>query len=397
MKTNKKLKKRAWQISLFLGLIIEIVFIVGAVVSMVKTGEFIETPKLIAFIAIAIWIYIAYLKQRTIDVSKSVVDEKIKTHSLIEVLKDGIIVLDHQDNVLIMNDKASELTGLDETTLLAQKIHNFINPELQELIQSGHSGEKNGTIPISGKKIRMSVVVLPPNAEGESNKLLHLYEGESATGSAQEREGDKCHFISSQYLQYAEKLLSSAADNIRDNILDKNKMVLLNLIAVKTVISAINLVGAGSKLETNKEESVSLKELIAQIVSIFSTMGVEFDLPMIEEGLKIKIDRNVAEMSLYMILLNAIHRAISGNNKKITIKIAPMGGNIGVAIIEKTSSPTAEAIAQLFDAQYIKTPPQAFYFNLYLAKEFLGKCGAVLTGTPHIEGGTLFTIMFPAG
>ncbi len=410
---DKKTKKLAWQISLVLGLIIEIVIIVGIIVSIINTGEFVvdvfkvpgeeawalkikaanfvDVIQIVVLFVIAIWVYIAYLKQRTIDVSKSVVDEKIKTHSLIECLKEGIIVLTPADTVLIMNKKAAEIIGIDETTILTQSIHNFVSSELQELIKSGHSGEKDGTIVASGKKVRMSLVVLPPNQDGESNKLLYILEAETFQGKTVAIETQ--NLLVTSYLQYAENLLLS--------LLNKPQLETQSLLAIcaaKAVISSVNLKNettAGEKLES---ESVTLKTLLMEAIGYFSMFDVKFEYPAIDENLKVRIKQNEANLALHMILLNAIYRVLMAPDlkKQIAIKIAPMGGNIGVAIIDGATTPSSDDFNQLFEPQYVKSPPKAFFLNLYLAKELLSKWNATLTASAHIDRGALFTIMFNA-
>ena len=81
MTTTKAKKKRLWQCLLVMGLICELAMISIFTVSMIKGFYRTSVWQSILFLAIGIWIYIAYLKQRHMDVSKFAVDEKIKTHA----------------------------------------------------------------------------------------------------------------------------------------------------------------------------------------------------------------------------------------------------------------------------------------------------------------------------
>ena len=113
-KTDKMRKKRNWKLVLFAGLVLEVLFIFGVIYGGIHGGG---TPlwQLLVCVGIAVWIYIAFLKQRSIDISKSVVEEKVKTHTLADYLREGILLIDANDCVLLINRGGGCSAGCQRT------------------------------------------------------------------------------------------------------------------------------------------------------------------------------------------------------------------------------------------------------------------------------------------
>ncbi len=158
-----------WSLALGFGLVAEIVFIAISVRSFVQGDGQIPLWQATLFMAIAVWVYIAYLKQRAVDISRFVVDEKIKTHSLVQNLKEGIMVVDPDNHILLLNAKAAEITGLPEIESLGEDLSTKVDEAIGSILGSGQAGESEGKVIQSGHTVRMSVIHLPKDMPPATN------------------------------------------------------------------------------------------------------------------------------------------------------------------------------------------------------------------------------------
>lgn len=80
------------------------------------------------FFTAVVFLYFSYLKQHIRLASQHVVDEKIRTHRLIECLPQGILVTDEDQQVLAANAAAGKLLGRDPTACLEAPLASLARP-----------------------------------------------------------------------------------------------------------------------------------------------------------------------------------------------------------------------------------------------------------------------------
>lgn len=111
-----------------------------------------------------LFIYILYLKFRTQEVAKHVVDEKVKTHVLIDALPVGVVVLDEENTVVALNQKASVALAIDPVQGMGGKFDALVAGEIGEKTRQGYSGRIG---PVNGR-----IVDFLPLSQGKGRLVL---------------------------------------------------------------------------------------------------------------------------------------------------------------------------------------------------------------------------------
>ena len=143
---QKKSKALLWRVALVGGLIVEVVLITVAILAITRENQTIPAWQQIAFVAILVWIYIAYLKQRSMDISAFVVDEKVKVHSLVENLAEGVILLDPDNKILLLNARVVELTGLSEIESLGKDLSEEERGKIEAAIKDAEEAHRGNDV-----------------------------------------------------------------------------------------------------------------------------------------------------------------------------------------------------------------------------------------------------------
>ncbi len=394
---SRKLRKLLWQAVLVFGVIIELVLIGFAVVSMIKGNHEIPTWQAIVFMAIAVWIYIAYLKQRAVDISRFIVDEKIKTHALVQNLKEGIILIDDKHSILLINQKAAELTGLDELTALGQDFAAKMDAVIAERLRNEESGEMDGMVLESARRVRVSILPLPHDQDGRCNRIIYVSKPvatDDANTNANRAGLVHCDGRAVRLLREMAAMLmphkpgGAPADALRQ----KARMALEALavsLAADTAIPA-----ATEELELDQW----LRELLAEIQPSAGALNILFALP--STGERIKVPRLAVGTALRLAVLNAV-LSCPAEGGKVRLRVMPMGTNVGLAVIDNGAPIPTDAVQDLFAANYdgvragqsgkIRTDS----IGLWRAREICRLCGGTLLANPHPEGGLCATFMLP--
>lgn len=407
MKLGKRAQQWIWRLTLAIGLIVEVAFIVVAIAAISHGAEGIEPWQAIAFMVIAVWIYIAYLKQRSLDISKHVVDEKIKTHSLVHHLKDGIIVLDENNRVLLLNARAAAVTGLSELELLGQDLTPRLDRALGEMLTTGQSGEAEGRLAAQDRTVRMSLVTLPPNPEGEQNKIVYIEAVERPAAA----ETVAASSPAQAHRQAADLVGAMAAALAADPTAptDRAQRALLALRGEAARCRLLGLAVAAGDLTALPEAAAGkarqaldelLRPILAADAALSAATGVALDGPAANPALIVEGQLALLGLALRQVLANALLDATAGA-KAVTVRTASMGAHVGIMVLDKGPALAPQALAGLFEATYRGLPGaqnqtvRADSGGLYLARRIVETQGGTLTADTAPDGGLRVTLMLP--
>lgn len=352
MTISRKTKKRIWRLSLGIALIVELVFLYIALVSLWQDSDGMDYSQMTIFIAIAIWIYIAFLKQRTIDTALFAVDEKIKTHTIVQHLKDGVAVLNSNNLVILLNTRAATILGQDEVAILGKDISPFLDPALGQLLAAGRSGETEGDCITTGKRIRISLIELPVARGEEVLKLLHIHEAaQTPVNPAGNPDMEQCLAAAAAHAQRLGKGMAGIITGT--DPLNKGAVALA---ALRSLTLGTALRGAcaamGPDLRNLKRTPMSLSMLLDSVLAtcrpLAQAMGVNIELPRSDQDLVINVDAGLIETALLQIIGQAILESET-NGKSVTIKTASFGSHAGIAVIDNGETLPADAIPRLFE------------------------------------------------
>lgn len=401
MSINRKKKQFVWRIFLVLGFLLELAFLAVAIHSLWNDPRAaVEIWQAVVFITIAVWIYIAYLKQRSMDISKFVVDEKIKTHSLINHLNEGILVIDPDMRLMVMNDRAVAALGIREVEWLGKDLRPALDPETVKFIEAGRSGETETKCAVSGKEVRFHVVNLPPGPDGESHKLVYVFEPVEASAEASGEEKRQKTCLEQAVAALSRAVEISAADVAGAAPDAARATVILQALAAETrlldtVFEPPAQVGEQSAIGV--EELV--RESVAGLAHVLNAAGIGFNVSHADPSLRVFGNTGVLAGALRRVVLNAASGAGAG---VIAVKTAAFGDKTGILIVDKGPTVSQDSLQELFERYYsgIKTAAgggaREKGCGLFAARQIVEGADGILTAESRQDEGLRVTVMLPA-
>jgi signal transduction histidine kinase len=155
---KKKLEKK---LVLLVFLALEIILVIIMIYKAVK-GEFqlkLGYEQLIILGFLLGFIYIMYVELRAKKFSEYLVDEKIKTHALVDALPTGIIIVDQDNKIITANSKATKLIEIDLFDMINKELGKFVHFD-KSFAKSGAIGKIEGFSAPSEKKISLNFIPL---------------------------------------------------------------------------------------------------------------------------------------------------------------------------------------------------------------------------------------------
>ncbi|MFH0880971.1 MAG: PAS domain-containing protein [Lentisphaerota bacterium] len=381
MSTTGKNRGKAvlWRVALAAGLIIEILFIATAVLSMIRGHYSIPAWQQLAFVAILVWIYIAYLKQRAMDISSFVVDEKIKAHSLVENLEEGIILVDPSHQILLLNGKASQLTGLSDLEVLGKNLLEETDAATRAMLESNRAGESECSFVKTGRKVRLGVKLLRTHDTDEPHKLIRVYEAAAAVRTPPPSPGA---LATQGAIRCLQQLVDAPADGLEESA----------LCMLKAQCALLLLKAGEREAGQGKKERTPLGSLLARVLEPVrkpaSILKLALDGGSIPPETTVLADPAGLETALGLILRHALLKCPRPG--RITVKTAPMGDNVGMAFRINDIVLAPAALAALFDA-----PAAEGSDGLALARGIVEACGGSMWADSPTGGGLNITLMLP--
>lgn len=397
-------KKLAWRLALIAGFIVELVMIAVSVVSISRDSYEFSYGQTMAYIAIAIWIYIAYLKQRHADVSKFVVDEKIKTHAIIENLKEAVLVIDGRSVVMLYNSRAARMLGIQDVEWIGKDLAGKVDDAVRQSLESGFEGEIEGSILSGGGRFRLQIISLG-GSEESAFRLIFLRKVVSSPMAAGHsgvctNAGRVAHLIAEMQSTLAG--VSGGAD--------KESAVARARLLARASIARVELEGQDAKekigqkvlsgvLERRLIPVVDLiKPAVEEISGAAALAGVSVEFPYASVAdLKAAGDGTLLALAIRQVLFNAVLEAIPGG--KVVIRAGEMGSNVGIAVLDSGASIAPDAIGELYALDYVgartgsNDPARVHGSGYYLARGIVEAHGGTVTVESPSEGGVRVVIM----
>lgn len=352
---SKTKKKLLWRMVLAAMLVLEIVLLVVGLVSLVKDHTGIDFYQVVVFIAIAIWIYIAYLKQRAIDVSNLVVDEKIKTHSLLENMKDGAILVDQNNTVLHVNSRASKLTGLHSAELLGKNLATEVDSGAREMLESGQDGRVEANVAGSMNRVNFNIFALRETMSEDECKLIYVDEIVSGQQDV-EKSGLVQDGISSE--QYAGVLLDMfvGITSALESVSAPESKVALARLSLRALTHAA--AGMLSKLQTvvAKPEGQAcpgkvFNQAALEIKGAAAALGITLDVDGVDEKVEIKTDENALLWMFRQLLGEALLNTVPESGP-VLVRFGVMGSNLEITVFDRGPAVDSEVTGFLFKSAY---------------------------------------------
>ncbi len=174
-------KRREHTVVLVLALLFEVGLIVLFGLKAGREGLEVVDWKHLAAAGLALFfLYIVYVEIRIKRAGQILVEEKIKTHTLLESLPQPVAVVDSERRIVTANASACRLLGLDPVDAIGRDFAGLFDPAATGRLRNGSAGKLEASV--GGRSLRLTVEPL----RGEAGSLVLLEERKEAEAAAPE-------------------------------------------------------------------------------------------------------------------------------------------------------------------------------------------------------------------
>jgi|GEM_PF-5709667 len=394
-------KKRFWRMVMITVAIFEVILVV-VICKEGFSGQY-EIPfwQSVVFTVFTLWIYIAYLKQRHIDISKGVVDEKIRTHSLIQSLREGVLVLDPENRLLTMNEKAEQVTGLSVVTAVGADLATMIGPSIAQLLASGREGEADDFVNATGQRIRFRVTMLPADAEGNSYRLAYVWPVSQPMTKVSSKPVESAG-IARAAAVFRE--IGSDISKVAFSTGDIRRQAELIRLSLRCFAYNAALECSSLRLAVPAKEGTSLRSIMEDIMRGIepsaSACEVRIELSDDGTGCKVRMNGQLIAAIGRLLLANAVLESPAGSS--IRIRIGTAGPYTGLSVSDNGVSVGKEFVQMLFSEPYegVRAPDSGIARTAsagYLViRKIVESAGGTMVAESPAAGGLVLSVMFPA-
>lgn len=162
-------KKKEQTIVLLLALLVEVgIILLFIFKGRIEALERYDWKHLAIAAAGLFFIYIMYVELRIKRAGQTLVEEKVKTHTLVESLPQGVVVLDPEHRIITANATAAKHLGLDPLDAMGKEFPALFPGDVAARLREGTAGK------LQAGKLRLTVAPL----RGEAGRLVVVEEPE---------------------------------------------------------------------------------------------------------------------------------------------------------------------------------------------------------------------------
>jgi two-component sensor histidine kinase len=300
--------------------------------------------QLWTFAGLLLFIYIMYLKFRTQTVERFIIDEKIKTHTLVESLPQAVVILDRDGKIITANKKALGVLGLDPASSVGGEFAElFIHKE--KLSQTSY-----GKFPMQIKGGARCNLTLAPLG-GADIKIAILEEElpqPPETTTRRVAKKDYTEFFTNIYetvrnLQKEAHLLSEEG---RKNL---SRLLILARKSLNIPTRVDKVVEGISKSPTELKEC--LEQIFESLSPLLRSKAINIDLQ--EKGQKgpVNVDPRLIKRAFEEVIFNAISYSKEGSSVKVLIEGAT--SDVTISVTDSGLGISQEEFSRIFDDGYV--------------------------------------------
>jgi hypothetical protein len=329
------------------------------------------------------------------------VDEKIKTHSLVQQLKEGLILLDTDNAILLMNQKAAEITGLDEISELGQNFAQRVDAAIAARLNSEEAGEVDGMVTATGRPVRVSILPLALDTEGARHRMVYVSRPVNEITTDKNSDGPVSEaggvVRAAVLLRQLAPLVCSAGPGLSGEEHARRAQLALEAAAVGAALAEI-LPDVESQAPQVFQVGPWLHELLQPMMPCATAVKVTFDVASLEG--QVKGNPVLLGQAMQQVILCAVLASLPAGGV-VRIRAMPMGRNLGLAVIDAGSPVPAAHLSELFvrnyngvsNAQGVKTRTAGA--GLWRAREICLQQKGTLVASLHPDGGLCLVTMLP--
>ncbi|MCX7902983.1 MAG: phosphate regulon sensor histidine kinase PhoR [Caloramator sp.] len=348
----------AW---VFLGKFIEPIRDLTKIATIISMGDYdkrikIKTKDEIGQLGHSFNIMAARLQETILDLE----DKKNKLISILKSMDDGVIALDNNEKIILINPAAKKMFDIKEDVTGKHFIEVIRNLELEELIKQNTEDEIEIKIPypdIKYLKIKITKIINEKNNESVGTLMViqDISKMKMLENMRSEFVANVSHELKTPLTSikgFAETLKDVEDENVRKKFLD-----IINIEAER-LTRLINDILILSELE-NKEyalnfEKLNVLEILEEIQYIMKPLAES-------KNIEISLETNCYDVYVYgdrdkfkQMLINLLDNAIKYTNEggKVKIKLEKIKNQVIISIIDNGIGIPKEHLPRLFERFY---------------------------------------------
>lgn len=351
--------------------------------------------------------------------------EKKRAETIVKSMRDGILVVNELNEIVLMNSVSEELFGITENNILGNNIfevskyNNLINVVSQDLDKEQDQIKSNGRsqnyfrISFKDKEEFFLKEITKVFDEHENKFLGYIILLKNVTGF-KELDEIKSGFVAtvSHELRTPLTAMSMSLRLLQDKRIgdiseEQSKLIDAMKQEVKRLLKIVNELLNLSKIESGSEimkyQIVPIEDLldaaVTPLLMQFDQKKIKFDMKIESNIPPLKVDANKIAWVLINLLSNAIR--YTPEQEKISIFVTSKNSEVlfsvkdsGKGIESKNINKVFEKFAQ-FDSKNLESNRSGVGLGLSISKEFVNAHGGKIWVESEIGKGTTFYFTVP--
>ncbi|MBU1093639.1 MAG: GHKL domain-containing protein [Firmicutes bacterium] len=254
---------------------------------------------------------------------------QMQLNSILNEIKQGVILLDHQENIIYVNEDAKVIFDLNDDALNRPAYYALRNPQIKEAISTANLDRKSSTFDLKHKgriyESRIFFVSSDQNMESETT-VLALFKDVSQERSIEQMKRDFFAHASHE-LKSPLTAIRGYAELIEHGLVNNQEIPESALQIVKqteTMTALVEDMLMLSRLESLKEKLFTKQDLKAILMSVIEQMKPIYKQKKIEIHVESEPVQMMCDLlDIQKLFKNLIENSIkySEENKKIDIKL----------------------------------------------------------------------------
>jgi PAS domain S-box-containing protein len=353
--------------------------------------------------------------------------EKSKAEAILQSLGEGVLAIDKNKNLLLMNKKAEEILGLKITEVKGKKsittlpLYDTLNQPIPMDKHPSYLPLKTGQVISNSKyilirrdKARVPIALTVSPIKDSNENIIGAVDVLRDVTKESEIDKEKSEFVSlvshqlrtplglmKWYLEVimAEKFFKKLPEKVQDYFQEINKNNERLLVLVRDLLSV-------SKIDEGRVRDdpimVNLIELLKEVIKEMKVLAIEKNIAIDFKASNGIPNILIDAMRFQEVVKNLISNSIKYNSKngKVLVKLRAKNKKITIDIIDDGIGISKEDKKKLFTKFFraenaIKNDPEGSGLGLYVAKQYVELWKGKITVKSKEAVGSTFSIILP--
>lgn len=311
-------------------------------------------------------ISISELSERISLQMQSTEREGNQLKSIIESMREGVIVISKEEDLILINDAAKEMLGIDDAAIGHPYMETVRNPDLQKLISRIQQKKKSATQEISVLYPQERLYLVSVRVSPRYREIVVVIFNITEFKKLERMKADFVANVSHEFRTpltsikgYIETLLDKNYDTEEEKknfleIIEENTDRLIAIASNLLVLSELESGGADPQNSRRGYEEIDIRETILRSVgsldSLFSKKGVNLSLD-IEDGIPpYRANRFLVERMLINLVENSAK--YTPENGSVSIRASTPNGTLRIEVEDNGIGIPLEHQERIFERFY---------------------------------------------